>query len=322
MLRSVPTGIKIALGYILICLIWGTTWLAIKFSIFTLPPFLSAGIRFSIACVIIVAVLKLRRYKFRFRKKETIFLLLIGLGSFSVPYGLVYWAEGRISSGLTATTFAVMPFFAAILSRFFLKTNDLSFWKIIAVLLGFSGLVVIFWGDLKLGSFDAVEGLLAVVASAMSNSAVAVAVKKYGKEMDPLFINLIPMALGAITLLLTSYFIESWRSPVFDFSTAVAILYLAIFGSVVAFTTYYYLLRHLSVVLLSMTTFISPILALYAGAIVLREEVPAGTIAGAVLILGGILVFNLLGERRHRGTEVYRKRTDGAAAQDRTSTSE
>ena len=102
--------------------------------------------------------------------------------------------------------------------------------------------------------------------SAITNAAVAVGVKKFGKEIDPVFINLIPMLLGAVTLLLTSVFVESWKNLEFNVSTITAILYLAIFGSVVAFTLYFYLLKHISVVLLSMTSFITPVLALTAGA--------------------------------------------------------
>ncbi len=305
MFPSIPRGAKIALGYTLICLIWGTTWLAIKFAIFTVPPFLSAGIRFSIASVLILVILKIRKYKYHFDLKQTIFLLLVGLGSFSVPYGLVYWAENRITSGLTATTFAVMPFFAAILSRIFLKTDDLSFWKVFGIVLGFSGLVVIFWGDLRFGSIESAEGIIAVVASAFANSAVAVAVKKYGREIDPLFINLLPMALGAVSLLATSFFIESWQAVSFDASTITAILYLAVFGSVVAFTLYFYVLKHISVVLLSMTSFITPVLALTAGAVVLGEKVPAGALFGAALILCGILVLNLLGEKLARSEKNF-----------------
>jgi drug/metabolite transporter (DMT)-like permease len=302
-LSRIPLSVKIAVAYILICLIWGTTWLAIKFAIFTLPPFLSAGIRFAIASVLILIILKIRKYSFHFDFKETVFLLLVGLGSFSLPYGLVYWAEGKITSGLTATTFAVMPFFAAILSRIFLKTNDLSFWKVWGIILGFSGLLTIFWGDLRFGSIESAEGILAVVASALANSAVAVGVKKFGRDIDPLFINLIPMALGAVTLLLASLFVESWKNLEFDIPTVVAILYLAVVGSVAAFTLYFYVLKHISVVLLSMTSFITPVLALTAGAVVLGETIPGGMLIGAALILCGILVLNLLGEGRNKSEE-------------------
>ncbi len=288
---------KLVLGYILICVIWGTTWLAIKFSIFTLPPFFSAGIRFVIASLLILAILKFRNYRYRFDLKETIFLLLVGLGSFSVPYGLVYWAEGRITSGLTAVTFAVMPFFAAILSRLFLKTEELSFWRVFGILLGFSGLVVIFGGDLKVGSLGAAAGVLAVVASAFLNAVVAVSVKKYGYHIDPVFINLIPMGLGAVTLLGTSFFIEDWSTLVFNLSTVLAILYLAVFGSVVAFVIYFYLLKHISVVLLSMTSFITPLLAIGSGALVLGEKFPSGILLGSAMILGGVLLINVYGER-------------------------
>lgn len=302
-----PSGPKrshLILGYLLICLIWGTTWLAIKVSIFTLPPFFSAGIRFAIASLLIVAVLKFRGYKYRFDLRETIFLLLVGLGSFSIPYGLVYWAEGRITSGLTAVTFAVMPFFVAVLSKFFLKTERLSFWKVFGICLGFSGLLVIFGRDLGIGSLGAAAGILAVVLSAFLNALVAVSVKKHGYHIDPVFINLIPMSLGAVTLLGTSFFIEDWSALRFNVSTIIAILYLAVFGSVVAFAVYFYLLKHISVVLLSMTSFITPILAIASGALVLGEKFPAGTLVGSAMILGGVLLMNLYGGRGSRTTNL------------------
>lgn len=302
MLPPGPKRVNLLLGYILICLIWGTTWLAIKVSINTLPPFFSAGVRFSIASLLILAVLKYRKYKYRFDLRETIFLLLVGLASFSVPYGLVYWAEQRITSGLTAVTFAVMPFFAALLSRFFLKDEELTFWKVFGILLGFSGLLVIFGGDLKIGSTGAALGILAVVLSAFFNAVVAVGVKKYGYHIDPVFINLIPMAIGAITLLATSFFIEDWGTIRFNVSNLIAIFYLAAFGSVSAFVIYFYLLKHISVVLLSMTSFITPLLALASGSLVLGEKFPGGTLVGSALILAGILFMNLYGERRSRGT--------------------
>lgn len=283
-------------GYILVCLIWGTTWLAIKVSIFTLPPFFSAGVRFVIASLVILAILKIRKFKYRFDLRQTIFLLLVGLGSFSVPYGLVYWAEGRITSGLTAVTFAVMPFFAAILSKLFLKDEEFTFWKVFGITLGFFGLIVIFWNDLRIGSIGTIEGILASVLSAFLNAVVAVAVKKHGGDIDPIFINLIPMALGAVTLLATSYFVEDWSTLQWNVSTIIAILYLAIFGSAVAFGIYFYLLKHMSVVLLSMTSFITPLLAITSGAVFLSEKFPSGTLVGSAMILGGILLMNLYGE--------------------------
>lgn len=299
-----PKRLTLILGYILICLIWGTTWLAIKVSIFSLPPFFSAGIRFAIASLLILAILKFRGYKYRFDMKETIFLLLVGLGSFSIPYGLVYWAEGRITSGLTAVTFAVMPFFAAILSRYFLKDERFTFWKVFGILLGFAGLVVIFGRDLRVGSLEGAAGILAVVLSAFLNSVVAVAVKKHGYHIDPVFINLIPMSLGAVTLLATSFFIEDWGTLTFNTSTVLAVLYLAVFGSVLAFVVYFYLLKHISVVLLTMTSFITPILAIASGALVLGEKFPPGTLVGSAMILVGVLLMNLYGERGGRATRL------------------
>jgi len=287
-----PSRLTLISGYILICLIWSTTWLGIKISTFSFPPFFSAGLRFMIATALLLIILKVRKFKYTFNIHELIFLVLVGLGSFSVPYGLVYWAEQRLASGLTAVTFAVMPFFAAILSSLFLRAERLTFQKTLGILVGFAGLVYIFWGDIKLGSIDTVEGMAGVVCSSFLNAAVAVSVKKYGENIDPVYINLVPMLFGGITLLLSSLFFENWSTVRFALIPTLSILYLAIFGSVTAFIIYFYLLKHMNVVLLSMTSFITPVLALFFGYVTLNENLPRGTLLGAALILSGVLVFS------------------------------
>ncbi|MGC8594550.1 MAG: DMT family transporter [Candidatus Kryptoniota bacterium] len=287
-----PSKLKLISGYLLICLIWSTTWLGIKISTFSFPPFFSAGFRFMIATALLLIILKVKKFKYKFNIHELIFLVLVGLGSFSIPYGLVYWAEQRLASGLTAVTFAVMPFFAAILSSIFLKTDRLTLQKTLGIVIGFAGLTYIFWGDLKLGSLDTVEGMTAVVCSSFLNASVAVSVKRYGKNIDPVYINLVPMLFGGITLLLSSALLENWKTVRFDLFPTLSVLYLAVFGSVTAFVIYFYLLKHMSVVLLSMTSFITPVLALFFGYVTLNENLPAGTLLGAALILSGVLIFS------------------------------
>lgn len=292
-MNASPSKLKLISGYLLICLIWSTTWLGIKISTYSFPPFFSAGMRFMIATAILLIILKVRKFKYKFDTRELIFLVLVGLGSFSIPYGLVYWAEQRLASGLTAVTFAVMPFFAAILSSVFLRNDRLTFRKTAGIFIGFSGLVYIFWGDLKLGSVDTVEGMTAVVCSSFLNASVAVSVKKYGKNIDPVYINLIPMLFGGITLLIGSAFFENWKMVRFATTPTLSIIYLAVFGSVAAFIIYFYLLKHMNVVLLSMTSFITPVLALFFGYVTLNESLPSGTLLGAALILSGVLVFSI-----------------------------
>src|SRR6478672_7274525 len=112
--------------YVLICLIWGSTWLAIKIGLVGVPPFLGAGLRFLLSTMIIGVVLAARRQRFRLTRDDKICVLSLGLLVFWLDYAAVYWAETRISSGLTAILFSTMPLTTALLSAYWTRSETLS----------------------------------------------------------------------------------------------------------------------------------------------------------------------------------------------------
>src|SRR3954468_9868282 len=107
--------------YALICLIWGSTWLAIKVGLDGVPPFLGAGLRFLLSTALIGIVLAARRKPIRFTRNDKICVLSLGFLVFWLDYGAVYWAEMRISSGLTAILFSTMPLMTSLLSVFWTR---------------------------------------------------------------------------------------------------------------------------------------------------------------------------------------------------------
>src|SRR5712691_9682330 len=117
--------------YSLICLIWGSTWLAIKIGLAGVPPFLAAGSRFVLATLLVGLVLAARRTRLRLTRDDTICVLSAGVLVFWIDYAAVYWAETRISSGLTAILFSTMPLMTALLSRFWTHSEILSGRKVV-----------------------------------------------------------------------------------------------------------------------------------------------------------------------------------------------
>src|SRR5919205_2539030 len=128
--------------WLLLCGIWGSTWLFIKLGLADLPPLTFAGIRFVIACTIIVVVIRLRHIKLPRARADWILLSISGILSFGLNYGLVFWGEQYISSGLAALLQATLPAFGLVLAHFHLPGERMTWSKIFGVVLGFFGVAV------------------------------------------------------------------------------------------------------------------------------------------------------------------------------------
>jgi drug/metabolite transporter (DMT)-like permease len=180
-----------------------------------------------------------------------------------------------------------MPLFVALLARAMLG-DPLTFRKILGILVGTGGVAVIFADSFRFGGELAAWGMAAVVLSAFLASLCSVVVKQRAAEVDPLALVLASEAVGAAVLLGLSGAIEGWPPLRWNLATVGSILYLGVFGSVVAFALYYWIIKHIDVTLLSYQTLIIPVLALLLGWIFLGETLSARVALGGLLVLAGI----------------------------------
>jgi drug/metabolite transporter (DMT)-like permease len=275
--------------YALICLIWGSTWLAIKIGLVGVPPFLSAGFRFALATLIIGVMLALKRHRLTLTREEKICVLSVGILVFWLDYAAVYWAETRISSGLTAVLFSTMPLITALLSAYWTRTETLTARKLMGILVGVFGTGLLFWPHERLGLYQAL-GMLAALGASLCAAVNLVMMKKYGQDADPYLVNFFGMALGAACLLAMSALVESWSAVIWTPSNVVSIAYLSVFGSVIAFSAYYYLIKRMDATLVSLSTLIIPIVALALGHAFLDETVTPRALAGIATIVAGVAV--------------------------------
>ncbi|GJQ61767.1 MAG: hypothetical protein SCALA702_08200 [Melioribacteraceae bacterium] len=300
--------VKIAAGYILICLLWGSTWLFIKMGLDSLSPMFSAGIRFLLASVFIYTLMKIRKVAIVKGKTAVILYFVIGIFSFGVPFYLVYWAEQQIASGLASVLFAAFPFFVLITSRLMLPGHKFDLYKLSGIIIGFSGILVIFSKNININLDQDFYAMIAVLGSAFIQGIVAVTVKKYGAELNPLSMNFFPTIIAGVFLTLSGFLIEDFSVLVFDTNAIISLLYLGLFGTVFTFTTYYWLLKRINVVLLSLSAFITPVVALVLGWIVLGEVFSSSDLAGASLVLAGILLANMTGLIKYVNTNFRLKK--------------
>ena len=273
--------------YALICLIWGSTWLAIKIGLVGVPPFLGAGLRFVLSAVLVAAPMAVKRQPIRLTKSDRICVLSLGFLVFWLDYAAVYWAETRISSGLTAILFSTMPLMTALLSRFWTHTETLSASKIAGILIGVAGTVLLFWPEQRLGAQEAL-GMLAALGGSLCAAVNLVTLKQHGRQADPSVLNVLGMTIGAACLLATSAATEQWSSVTWSRSNLLALVYLSVFGSVVAFSAYYYVIKVMDATVVSLTTLIIPIVALALGRFFLHERIAPLAVAGVATILLGV----------------------------------
>lgn len=281
-----------ALVFISLCLIWSSTWVVIKIGLYSLPPFLAAAIRFLIAYLLLSLYALMMKLQFPKGLKIHAFFLWFGILNFTGGYALVYWGEKYIASGLTSVLFSVMPFYVLILSIWLLPEETINLKKIVGVLLGFFGIIIIFKDQLNLHNLDSnvLYGMIAVVIAPVFSSLGTITAKRKGANFHPIVLITIPMLYAAILFFILSVTFEWDSHPVFDFNAVFSIIYLALFGTVIAFILYFWMLKNTSALLMSMITFVTPPLALVWGWALLNEFISYFLIVGLMIIFSGIML--------------------------------
>jgi putative membrane protein PagO len=285
--------IKIVLVFSMICFIWGSTWLAIRIGLESLTPLYSSGFRFILASLLILLWMRFKNIELQKDKISIRFYIVMGVFTFVIPFALVYWAEQFIPSGLASVLFAVFPFFVVIFSYFLIPSETIGFAKLIGIVIGFTGILIIFSDDLGGDITSYLIGMSAIVLSGILQAGIAVLIKKYGQHLNPLTMNFVPMIIAGLSLLVLGIFLEDFNTLSFNSEAVLSIVYLALFGSIITFTSYFWLLKRVNIILLSLMAFITPIVALFLGWLVYNEQLTTNHFWGSVLVLTGLLWANL-----------------------------
>ena len=272
--------------YGLLVLIWSSTWVAIKIGLDDMPPLLSAGIRFAVAGG---GLLVLARATRRPLATDATLATVMALFPFAAAYGLIYWGEQYVPSGLAAVLFGVMPLYSALIAAFALPDEPLRARLIAGIAVAIGGLALAFeeslsLGDAKWAAPAATACAVAPLASAIGN----VSIKRRGRRLDPIVLNGWAMLGGGLLLLATSAPTEDWGAATWTASAIGSIAYLAAVGSALTFVTLTILLRELPAVTMSYITLLLPFGALVFGAALYDETITLAAVGGATLVAGGL----------------------------------
>jgi drug/metabolite transporter (DMT)-like permease len=286
----VPRGLVWSL-YAVLVLIWSSTWVSIKIGLEDVPPLLGAGVRFVLAGAGLLAWQAARR---RPLGTDVALAALLGLLPFATTYGLIYWAEQHVPSGLAAVLFGALPLYVALLAAAFLRDEPLRARLLVGIVLALGGLALAFRESVELGD-DELAGLaaFAIAVSPIASAIGNVSIKRRAAQTDPVALNGWAMLGAGVALLAASAPFEDWGDAEPTTAAIGSILYLAAFGTAFTFVTLTILLRELSAVTMSFISLLLPFGALAFGALLEDEPVTGAAVAGAALVAGGILVAQL-----------------------------
>jgi drug/metabolite transporter (DMT)-like permease len=281
-----------------LCLIWGSTWIAIKFGLEDLPPFLFAGTRFFLATVLLFVFMKLQRIPFPTDREKWKVMLVLGAFQ-SIDYAAVFWAEQFIDSAVAAILFATMPFFVAGMSYFMMNDHRVTPSQLFGITVSFVGVVLIFLRDLAHISLS-LKGDLAIIVGSLSGAFISVYAKKHAEKIHAVTNTTVQLGVAAVSLTTLGLITEDPSRFRLSFNAGLAISYLAIVGSAVAFVLYMWVIKKVTVMEASVITLCIPVVAILLGWLLRDEALGFNVLGGTSLILVGVYFVNVLDPERFR----------------------
>ena len=284
-----PGRLRIVATFALLTVIWGTTWAAIRVSLEGFAPFTGVAIRFAVAAALLLIYMRMTGVGFARTANERRVWFSNMVLSFCGSYGVVYWCEQYVPSGLTSILFATFPLFVALLAHFALPGERLTPAKVAGILLGFAGVAVIFSEDFaRLGGRQVAWASLVMLVSPIVAAMGSVSAKRWGHGLHPFSMTAVPMAGAAVIMGGLAAVVERGRPIVFGPRPVAALLYLAIPGSAITFSLYYWLMAHMPATKLSLIAYTIPVVAVVVGVLFMDEPVTARMLAGGLLVVAGV----------------------------------
>ena len=279
-------------AWIAVCVFWGTTYLAIRICLETMPPMVMAGLRHFVAGVLLCAVLVARGVAPPERSSwpglALLGVLLLGLGN-----GCVVWAEQWVPSGVTAVIVASVPFWMVGLEALLPSGDRLTVRHLTGLVLGFVGILMLVWPDLRAtgpAGRQFLGGVIALQIACVGWTLGSTYSRRHARHENALGAAALQMVFGGVALLLAGTALGEWPRLHVTPRTAAALVYLITLGSIVGYTAYVYALKYLPVATVSLYAYVNPVIAVVLGTLVADEPFTGRMALAIVVIFLGILV--------------------------------
>ena len=293
--RKRNDSIKVALAFVAIYLVWGSTYLAIRYAVETIPPLVTAGIRHTIAGSILLAWALARGY--RPRREHWVAGAIVGALFFLVGHGTLHWAEQHVASGLAALLIATEPMFILVLA-WLSGQQKISRMSALGLAFGVAGVGILTGVELS-SKAASLTGTLAVLLGSLSWAAGVVMSPKLKLPTDALARTAVPLVCGAAMLLAAAGITGEFHSlhlSAISLRSVLGLAFLIVFGSIVTFTAYTWLLQRCPPTLVATHTYANPVVAVLLGWLLASEALTGRVALASVAILGAIVLIRK-GER-------------------------
>ena len=289
---SHPRAWKVLLAFAIIYFVWGSTYLAIRVGVREIPPFLMAGMRFLVAGIVLSAWMRAKGAPSP-TAREWGGAALLAVLIFVLDYGLLFWAERRVPSGIAAVMLATIPVFMTLSEIWIIKTQRLTARLGAALITGIAGVAVLVnpsgnFGDTPIDA----PGACALMVAAISWSVASALTRKVPLPSAKTMSSGIQMLAGGVLLTLAATLLGEFRGFRMQAVSArawLALAYLIVAGSIVAFTAYVWLIHHESPTKVGTYAYVNPVVAILVGYFLGGEKIGLRTIVGSVLVLLSVI---------------------------------
>ena len=309
-MTTTPRERKLAVfAWVAVCLLWGTTYLGIRICLETMPPMLMAGLRWTIAGLLLTGYLLVTGQRLP-RASAWGGIALLGFLMMVLGNGGVVWAEQTVPSGLTAVIVAASPFWMAGVEAFRADGERLTWRSAVGFLIGFAGIVLLVWPELvhglarmgpqngHAGTGGFVAGVIALQISCLGWSIGSSYSKRHARSENVLALTAGQMLAGGLMMLAIGTARGEWNALGWSARSVAAFTYLSTIGAIGGFVAYTYALRHLPVSLVSLYAYVNPVIAVALGVAVLGEAFTWRMALAAALVFGGVAIVQRRGQTR------------------------
>jgi len=280
------------IAWITVCFVWGTTYLAIRVALESVPVALLAGLRWAAAGALLAAALPL--FGERLPHPRTWgSIALTGFLMAVIGNGGVVWAEQYVASGLAAVIVATVPFWSVLIEALLPRGERPTPRALIGLAVGFLGIIVLVWPELTVGGQDGrlfIVGVIALQVACVGWALGTSYTKRNAQRVSPLSATAMQMLLSGAMLIGIGTAMGEWSRLAFTSRTAGAMIYLVLIGSIVGYSAYVYALKYLPIATVSLYAYVNPVIAVVLGTLLLSEPFSMRIVLASALVLGGIAI--------------------------------
>ncbi|MFT7676674.1 MAG: drug/metabolite transporter (DMT)-like permease [Planctomycetota bacterium] len=286
-LAKTPSRALLIAGIVLLCVVWGSTWVVIAGGLDDLQPFTAAAVRFVVAALAMQVLGPFLARKEGGEAPGWSLVLTVGCLNFGASYGIVYWSEQYLPSSLVAVVWSAFPLMMGVLGHLFLEGERLRPIQWLGLLAGFAGVALLFATDLRTNESSLKAGAI-LLLSPLACAIGTVRLKHAGAGISSVLLNRGAMGVGAILLCLMALVTEGDAVNNWTPQAVGSVVYLALVGTVLTFGLYFWAMRYAPAYQLSLIAYVTPGIALLLGAGLRNEAIGAGTLGGLAVILAGV----------------------------------